>query len=114
MRAPESGFVFPNSAMKTPPSLRLADVEAARGRLATGLRLTPCLIAPALSEIAGMRIWLKRDDLQRTGSFKERGARHALLRLLVAVSTRAVDEPMIGEPCHLLVFRVALERGLVR
>jgi len=27
------------------------------------------------------RIWLKRDDLQRTGSFKERGARHALLCL---------------------------------
>jgi len=28
-----------------------------------------------------MSIWLKRDDLQRTGSFKERGARHALLQL---------------------------------
>lgn len=63
------------------PALSLADVAAARGRLATGLRLTPCLIAPALSEIAGMEIWLKRDDLQRTGSFKERGARHALLCL---------------------------------
>jgi threonine dehydratase len=63
------------------PALRLADVEAARRRLATGLRLTPCLIAPALSEIAGMELALKRDDLQRTGSFKERGARHALLCL---------------------------------
>src|SRR5437763_1683976 len=63
------------------PALSLADVEAARRRLATGLRLTPCLIAPALSEIVGMKLWLKRDDLQRTGSFKERGARHALLCL---------------------------------
>lgn len=63
------------------PALSLADVVAARRRLATGLRLTPCLIAPALSEIAGMELWLKRDDLQRTGSFKERGARHALLCL---------------------------------
>jgi len=34
-----------------------------------------------LSEILGIALWLKRDDLQRTGSFKERGARHALLRL---------------------------------
>eukprot|EP01035_Chromulina_nebulosa_P043847 gene43847-59399_t len=58
----------------TAPALSLADVAAARCRLATGLRLTPCLIAPALSEIAGMELWLKRDDLQRTGSFKERGA----------------------------------------
>ncbi len=63
------------------PALSLADVTAARARLAHGLRLTPCSLAPALSEIAGRRIWLKRDDLQRTGSFKERGARHALLCL---------------------------------
>lgn len=69
--------------MKTPPApaLGLADIEAARRRLAGGLRLTACRICPALSEIAGMTISLKRDDLQRTGSFKERGARHALLRL---------------------------------
>ena len=67
--------------MNTLPALSLADVTAARRRIATGLRLTPCLIAPALGEIVGMQIWLKRDDLQRTGSFKERGARHALLCL---------------------------------
>lgn len=70
------------------PTLRLADLEAARRRLATGLRVTPSMIAPALSQLTGMRIWLKRDDLQRTGSFKERGARHALLCL--APAERAV------------------------
>ena len=76
--------------MKAAPVLRLADVEAARRRLATGLRQTPCLIAPALSEIAGMKLWLKRDDLQRTGSFKERGARHALLCLPDSARARGV------------------------
>ncbi|HUR58599.1 MAG TPA: threonine/serine dehydratase [Opitutaceae bacterium] len=59
----------------------LAEIIAARRRLATGLRRTPCIFAAALSEMTGIRIWLKRDDLQRTGSFKERGARHALLCL---------------------------------
>jgi threonine dehydratase len=62
-------------------AVSLADVEAARRRLAHGLRVTPCHIAPALAQITGRPIWLKRDDLQRTGSFKERGARHALLCL---------------------------------
>ena len=62
-------------------ALCLADVEAARRRLAHGLRLTPCAISPVLTEMLGRTIWLKRDDLQRTGSFKERGARHALLTL---------------------------------
>ena len=63
------------------PCLSLADVAAAHARLAHGLRRTPCAIAPALSTMLGRRIWLKRDDLQRTGSFKERGARNALLCL---------------------------------
>jgi threonine dehydratase len=78
------------------PALSLADVIAARRRLATGLRLTPCLIAPALSEMAGLEVWLKRDDLQRTGSFKERGARHALLCLTGAQRARGVVAASAG------------------
>ena len=78
------------------PALRLADVVAARGRLATGLRLTPCLLAPALSEMVGMNLWLKRDDLQRTGSFKERGARHALLCLSAEQRTCGVVAASAG------------------
>src|SRR5688572_13773346 len=81
---------------KSSPALSLADVEAARCRLAHGLRLTPCLIAPALSEITGRSIWLKRDDLQRTGSFKERGARNALLCLTGAERARGVAAASAG------------------
>jgi threonine dehydratase len=81
--------------MKT-PNLNLNDVQAARRRLAGGLRLTPCLLAPALSDIAGIRLWLKRDDLQRTGSFKERGARHALLCLSEAERSRGVVAASAG------------------
>src|SRR5258708_4013413 len=88
----------------TPPAFRLADVEAARRRLATGLRLTPCLIAPALSRFAGMEIWLKRDDLQRTGSFKERGARHALLCLGAAERARGVVAASAGNHALGLAF----------
>lgn len=76
--------------------LGLADVVAARARLAHGLRLTPCIIAPALSELAGMTVWLKRDDLQRTGSFKERGARHALLCLTAEERARGVVAASAG------------------
>lgn len=80
----------------TLPALSLADVVAARRRVATGLRLTPCLIAPALSEMVGMELWLKRDDLQRTGSFKERGARHALLCLTPEQRARGVVAASAG------------------
>jgi threonine dehydratase len=71
-------------------------VEAARRRVAHGLRLTPCSIAPALSKLAGRRIWLKRDDLQRTGSFKERGARNALMSLDEVARARGVVAASAG------------------
>jgi threonine dehydratase len=95
--------------MKTTPvpTLSLADVATARGRIATGLRLTPCLIAPAISEIMGRKIWLKRDDLQRTGSFKERGARHALLGLDTAGRARGVVAASAGNHALGLAFHGA-------
>jgi threonine dehydratase len=42
---------------------------------------TPCPESQPLSELTGARIFCKLDLLQRTGSFKERGARNALLLL---------------------------------
>ncbi|MBL9211575.1 MAG: threonine/serine dehydratase [Opitutaceae bacterium] len=84
--------------MKTTATLPfgLADVEAARLRLAHGIRVTPCLVAPALGARTGRTIWLKRDDLQRTGSFKERGARHALLTLSGIERARGVVAASAG------------------
>lgn len=61
--------------------LTLADVEAARRRIASGVPVTPCSESVALSELCDARIHCKLDSLQRTGSFKERGARNALLLL---------------------------------
>ncbi len=72
------------------------DVLAARARLAHGLRRTPCVPCPALSALAGADLRLKREDLQCTGSFKERGARHALLCLGAAARTRGVVAASAG------------------
>lgn len=81
--------------MKT-PELTVDDVLAARCRLAGGLRLTPCHLAPGISALSGRRVWLKREDLQRTGAFKERGARHALLGLSPAERARGVVAASAG------------------
>lgn len=82
--------------MKAQPNPCLADVESARRRLNGGIRQTPCLPVPALSALAGVTLWLKRDDLQRTGSAKERGARHALLCLTEKERTRGVIAASAG------------------
>src|ERR1043165_10214646 len=59
----------------------LPDIRAAQRRIADGIIVTPCPESIPLSEIAGARIFCKLENFQRTGSFKERGARNALLRL---------------------------------
>lgn len=76
--------------------LTLADVEAARRRIASGVPVTPCSESVPLSELCGARIHCKLDSLQRTGSFKERGARNALLLLDAEHRARGVIAASAG------------------
>jgi threonine dehydratase len=64
--------------------ITLDDVLAARTRIAGGIYESPCVESIPLSQLTGARVWCKLDYLQRTGSFKERGARNALLKLTPA------------------------------
>ena len=59
----------------------LADIEAARERLAGRARETPVYGSETFARIAGTRVWFKAENLQRTGSFKIRGAVNKLLSL---------------------------------
>jgi threonine dehydratase len=59
----------------------LADIEAARDRLRGVVHETPCIYSEGLSALTGVRCYAKFENLQRTGSFKERGAANLLLQL---------------------------------
>lgn len=61
--------------------VQFADIQDARERIRGHVLESPCPASEALSEATGMRIFCKLEYLQRTGSFKERGARNALLLL---------------------------------
>ena len=54
--------------------LRPADIEAARARLDGVARVTPVFRSETFSRLAGRDVVLKAENLQRTGSFKIRGA----------------------------------------
>ena len=64
-----------------PAAVTFADIQAARARIAGAVYVSPCPESIPLSEVTGMRLFCKLENLQRTGSFKERGARNALLLL---------------------------------
>src|SRR4051812_23816528 len=52
----------------------LTDIEAARARLDGVARVTPVYRSETLSRLVGREVHLKAENLQRTGSFKVRGA----------------------------------------
>jgi threonine dehydratase len=59
----------------------LAEIEQARARLAGVARVTPVHGSETLSRLAGRPVHLKAENLQRTGSFKIRGAVNKLATL---------------------------------
>lgn len=77
-------------------SVTLSDIRAARRRIAGGVIVTPCRESIPLSEITGARVFCKLDNFQRTGSFKERGARNALLQLEPGRKKRGVIAASAG------------------
>jgi threonine dehydratase len=84
--------------MKTPftACVSLPEIVAARSRLQGALVRTPCTESAALSELTGAQIYCKQEHLQRTGSFKERGARNALAQLTPAQAERGVIAASAG------------------
>ena len=65
-------------------------IVAAAKRIAGHAPCTPLLNAPLLDETAGRRVFVKAECLQRTGSFKYRGARSAISALPRNVKERGV------------------------
>ena len=59
-------------AIRTAPGL--PEFERARERLDGVARVTPVYSSETLSRLTGRQVWLKAENLQRTGSFKIRGA----------------------------------------
>src|SRR5277367_4312767 len=84
--------------MQTDPffEVSLSQIVEARSRLNGALVRTPCTESAALSELTGARVFCKQEHLQRTGSFKERGARNALALLEPAQAKRGVIAASAG------------------
>lgn len=64
-----------------PPTVSINDVQTAAKRIAGEAVRTPLLRSDKLDAMTGGRLWLKAECLQRTGSFKFRGAYNRLAAL---------------------------------
>jgi len=85
--------------------ITLKDIEAARNRIEGAVYFSPCPESIPLSESTGMTIFCKLDNLQRTGSFKERGARNALVQLPPEQQKRGVIAASAGNHAQALAYQ---------
>ena len=76
--------------------LDAAAVAEAATRLAPHVRRTPTEHSPSLTMLAGRDVFLKLENLQRTGAFKIRGALNAILRLDPALRAKGVVTASAG------------------
>jgi threonine dehydratase len=72
------------------------DIEAARNRIRDQIYLSPFAYSETISRMAGNRVFFKLDNLQMTGSFKERGALNRLLTLEKDEAQRGVIAASAG------------------
>ncbi|MBI3458309.1 MAG: threonine ammonia-lyase [Candidatus Rokubacteria bacterium] len=74
----------------------IADVEAAHARIRDAIYCSPCPASATLGELTGARCHVKLENLQMTGSFKERGALSKLLTLRSGERARGVIAASAG------------------
>jgi threonine dehydratase len=70
--------------------LELSHIREAQGRIEGRVHRTPLLSSAALGEAAGVRVFLKCESFQKTGSFKARGALNKVLSLTDAEKAKGI------------------------
>ena len=93
------------------PDVKMRDVYAARQAIAGMAVRTPLIEAPALTEREGASVYLKLENVQRTGSFKIRGAASKLSSLTDDERRRGVIAVSSGNHGRAVAY-VARELGV--
>src|SRR5438034_10605504 len=78
----------------------LADVEEAKQVLRGVVRETPLDRSRTFSELTSSEFYLKLENLQKTGSFKTRGAYVKISSLSAAERRRRSEERRVGKECR--------------
>ncbi len=92
-------------------SVSLDEIKRAEQRIRNDIYLSPCQHSAELSAMTGQQIYLKLDNLQRTGAFKERGALNKILTLTDEEKRRGVIASSAGNHGQAVAYH-ATKRGI--
>src|ERR1700678_3726354 len=90
----------------------LAEIKQAEQRIRDFIYFSPCQLSADLSEMTGQQVYLKLDNLQRTGAFKERGALNRILLLTEDEKRRGVVAASAGNHAQAVAYH-ATQRGVL-
>lgn len=91
--------------------ITLKDIQDARERLRGSIYYSPCPHSQMLSKLTGQQVYLKLDNLQMTGAFKERGALNKILLLTPEQTRRGVIAASAGNHAQAVAYH-ATARGI--
>jgi threonine dehydratase len=87
--------------------ITLADIEAAAERIQGAVVRTPTMLSRILSERTGATVYVKFENLQHTGAYKERGALNKLLLMEEARRARGVIAASAGNHSQAVAFHAS-------
>nr|CAI5868020.1 unnamed protein product [Callosobruchus analis] len=93
----------PSCDPERPVRVTFEEITSAAYKIRSGVMNTPC-IRSHLSSLTGMDIYLKKDFLQHTGSFKERGARYAMVMLTPEQKRKGVVAASLGNHAQAVAY----------
>lgn len=84
--------------------LDLNNIKKAYDRVSGVVHRTPLTYAPTLSQMSGYEVYLKKENLQRTGAFKLRGAFNKIATLVESGSKKGVVAASAGNHAQGVAF----------
>jgi len=85
----------------------LSDIQTALGRIRKSIYVSPCTRSETFSELTGNSVYLKLENRQRTGAYKERGALNKLLTLSAEERSRGVIAASAGNHAQAIAYHAA-------
>jgi len=84
--------------------VNLASIESALGRIRKSIHVSPCTRSETFSDLTGNSVYLKLENRQRTGAYKERGALNKLLSLTPEERSQGVIAASAGNHAQAVAY----------
>src|ERR1700692_4551742 len=85
----------------------LSQIQAALSRVRQSIHVSPCTRSETFSELTGNSIYLKLENRQRTGAYKERGALNKLLSLTPEERSQGVIAASAGNHAQAVAYHAS-------